>query len=113
MTISDNTILMQTVQTSPLMLSNDYGGTITNYTITHNLLAGGNFCFESGNPGTNTTFMNNHFSRIYYNDCGDGGTTPPTAGSGWARWHPGTGNVWGTGATANVWDNTGTEQGPP
>ena len=58
--------------------------------------------------------MNNHFSRIYYNDCGDGGTTPPTAGSGcWfvASWYRERLGYRRDGS--NVWDNTGTEQGPP
>jgi hypothetical protein len=99
MTVRDNTILNEQNQTDAIILSNDGGGPESNRRIDHNLLGGGGYCFYgSGGPGasaTRITFSNNHFSRIYYPNCGSFGPT--------TYWVTGDGNAW----SANVWDDTG------
>ena len=95
--LQDNTIVMSPPQTAPIILSNDYGGTETNRTISHNLLAGGGYCFYGGaNPkATKITFTANSFSRLYHSTCGMFGFN--------AYWTSGSDNVW----SGNIWDDTG------
>jgi hypothetical protein len=97
--IQDNTILLDNDQTSPIILSNDGGGTEANRTIDHNLLAGGDYCFYGSggdsNAATGITFENNHMTGLYFPDCGYYGET--------AYWQSGNGNVF----SGNVWDSTG------
>jgi hypothetical protein len=99
MTISNNTLLTNGPQTDAIMLANDGGGTESNRTITHNLIAGGGYCFYgSGGPNQSAsavTFSDNHFSRIFYSGCGSFGPI--------AYWVSGNQDVW----SGNVWDDTG------
>jgi hypothetical protein len=104
MTVRDNTIFNPKDQTTTLMLANDGGGTETNRLIDHNLIGGGGYCFYGSgvNPpqASNITFTNNHFSRLFFPNCGYWGPD--------ADWKQGNGDLW----SGNVWDDTGVSLGP-
>ena len=100
LTIRHNTSFNQFDQTDAISLFEDFG-VQSNRIIDNNLMAGGGYCLYAGqNPGGIATFnikvTNNHFSRLYYPNCGSFGYL--------AAWNPnGTGNVWSN----NIWDDSG------
>lgn len=106
LTLRNSTFLNDRNQADAVMLANDNGGTHVNRTVTHNLLAGGSFCFYGrGGPGgtsQNITFTDNHFTRLYFADCGAIGPE--------AYWSLGIGNsnVW----SGNIWDSDGSPVNP-
>jgi len=70
-------------------------GPVSNTTVDNNLIAGGAYCIYPGGGSTssNIVITNNHFSTLYWANCGVYG---PDATS---YWHTGSGNVW----SGNVW----------
>lgn len=98
LTIRNNTIFNQLGQTDAISLFQDFGNQ-TNTLIDNNLVAGGGYCMYGGGNtqlSTNIKVTNNHFSRIFYPNCGYYGPM--------AAWQSnGPGNV----ATGNIWDDTG------
>jgi len=108
----NNTDLMDMYQTSPLILSNDgTSGAETNRQITHNLLAGGDYCIyvagTSSDPTTDSTFSKNDCSSIYIGANKTGSADEGGAFGYDVYWTSNT-NTW----SGNVWDDTGTSAGP-
>jgi len=70
-------------------------GPVNNTTVDNNLIAGGAYCIYPGGGSTssNIVITNNHFSTLYWANCGVYGPDATT------YWHAGSGNVWG----GNVW----------
>ncbi|HSW79975.1 MAG TPA: hypothetical protein VLG47_04320 [Candidatus Saccharimonadales bacterium] len=107
LTIKNNTILNSFSQTDAISLFEDFG-VQKNRVITGNLVAGGGYCMYGGqNAGgqaaSNIQITNNHFSRMYFQNCGG-------QGSGIVAAWPlnGSGGVW----SGNVWDDTGAAVNP-
>ena len=76
-------------------------GSTNNILVENNLLNGGGWTTYAGDQGTNIRFINNHFGRKFYPNCGYWG--PVTS------WNAGgNGNQW----TGNVWDDTGLPVNP-
>lgn len=104
MIVRHNTSFNQFSQTDAISLFEDFG-VQTNKTIDNNLVAGGGYCIYAGqNAGgaatSNIKVTSNHFSRLFYPNCGDFG--PVTAYSA-----TGSGNVF----SGNIWDDTGAAVG--
>lgn len=102
LTIQNNTIFNSFSQTDAISLFEDFG-VQSNRVINDNLVAGGGYCIYGGqNSGgaaaSNIRITNNHFSRMYYQNCGGQGSGTVAA---WPL--NGSGGVW----SGNVWDDTG------
>jgi hypothetical protein len=102
LTIKNNTVFNSFSQTDAISLFEDFGA-ISNVVIDDNLVAGGGYCMYGGqNSGgaaaSNVQITNNHFSRMFYQNCGGQGTGVIAA---WPL--NGSGGVW----SGNVWDDTG------
>jgi hypothetical protein len=98
LTVSGNTIFNSLGQTDAVMLQSTAGQTMSNKTITNNLLAGGDYVVYGGDQATtsNIVITGNRFGQQYFST---GGTYGPVS-----YFSPsGTGNVW----SGNVWDSTG------
>jgi Right handed beta helix region len=95
LTISGNTILNNLTEVDAIFLSSNAGATISNKTITNNLLAGGGYAIYAGSharSASNIVIRENRFSQLYYPS---GGRYGPIA-----DFDPrGKGNVW----SDNVW----------
>ena len=104
LTIQHNTSFNPQNQTDAISLFEDFGNQ-QNRVINDNLVAGGGYCIYGGqNAGgpaaSNIKITNNHFSRMYYPNCGSYGYI--------AAWPlNGSGGVW----SGNVWDDTGATVG--
>ena len=105
LTIRHNTVFNPNSQTDAISLFEDFG-VEANVDIDDNLVAGGGYTIyggqNSGGPQAyNIRITNNHFSNIYYSQCGYYGYI--------AAFDPsGPGNVW----SGNVWDSTGESVSP-
>jgi hypothetical protein len=99
LTISGNTILNSLGQTDAILLNNPAGQTVSNKTITGNLLAGGSYAIYAGGStattSSNILVQNNRFSQQYYPKSGQYGAV--------TQYHASTGNTW----SGNVWDSNG------
>jgi hypothetical protein len=101
-TIDHNTLLTAFSQTAAVFLSSDFAP-LGNVYVTNNLLAGGGYALygDATNIGSgiaSETVTGNHFSRLYYSNCGYWGTDAymPSA------------YTW----SGNVWDDTGVSVTP-
>jgi len=72
-------------------------GPVSNTTVDDNLMAGGAYCVYPGGGATssNIVITNNHFSTLFWPNCGVYGPDASTF------WHTGGGNVW----SGNIWDS--------
>jgi hypothetical protein len=101
LTIENNTIFINQVQTDTINLDAGSSGVpVANKTVENNLLAGGGYTIYGGtspaNPTSHIVIEGNRFGQLYYprsGQYGPGAYFAPT----------GTGNVW----SGNVWDTTG------
>jgi hypothetical protein len=104
LTISGNTILNNLGQTDAILLDVPAGETVSNKTITGNLLAGGSYTIYLGGStatsSSNILVQNNRFGQQYYPKSGQFG--PAT------QYSATTGNAW----SGNVWDSTGLAVAP-
>ncbi len=95
--IQHNTLFNTQGQTSAVFGDDHTWGPLTNVTVTHNILEGGDYALELGGAGdgdSNIVVTNNSFSRIYF---ARGALYGPVSGPG------GTSPTW----SGNIWDNTG------
>lgn len=94
--IQHNTLFNTQGQTSAIFGDDHAWGPLTNVTVDNNILEGGDYALELGNPGdgdTGIVVTNNRFSRIFWSL---GGAYGSLAGPG------GSNPVW----SGNVWDDT-------
>ena len=96
--IRHNTILNSYSQTDAISLFQDFGPQ-RDRLIDNNLVAGGSYCIYGGSDGPSSgdiRITNNHFSRMYFANCGEYGPI--------AHFNSGDpGNIW----SGNIWDDTG------
>ena len=108
---ANNTDLMDFYQTSPVILSNDNGLANTYRSITHNLLAGGDFCLYAAGtstyPTTDSTFSNNVCSSVYIG-ANRTGSADEGGAFGPVTYYTSSTNTW----SGNLWDDNGSSIAP-